>query len=199
MLRSLNKVLGSAIVATDGEIGKVYNFLFEDLSWKIAYIVVEAGGWFNSHKVLLSPSVLLQPDWNRKLLPVSVTKEQVRNSPDIDTDQPVSRQQQVSLARYYGWSSYLEVPAEAREDLLTGDPHLRSCRELMGYSVQGGGEMLGEVDDFIVDDKKWEIRYLLTRAGIEGGSHILLLPVDGVREISWTYRRVELNRTAASL
>ncbi len=199
MLRSLNKILGSTIVATDGEIGSVHNFLFEDLSWRIAYLVAETGVWFSRHKVLLSPMALGQPDWTRKILPVLLTKEQVKSSPDIDTDQPVSRQQEMALEQYYGWPSYWEIPTEPRESLMTGDPHLRSCLELAGYHVTASGEELGEVEDFIVDDRTWTIRYLVSRAGAESGGHILLLPTEGAREISWTYRHVELNRASASL
>jgi hypothetical protein len=199
MLRSLNKILGSSIMATDGEIGSVHNFLFEDVSWKIAYLVAETGAWFNRHRVLLSPSVLGHPDWTRKVLPVSLTREQVKSSPDIDTDQPVSRQQEIALSGYYGWPSYWDVPAEPKESLISGDPHLRSCRELMGYRVTAGSEDLGEVEDLIVDDRSWAIRYVMTRAGIESGGQILLLPAEDAREISWTYRRVDWNSAIADL
>jgi hypothetical protein len=80
MLRSLNKILGSSIVATDGEIGSVYNFLFDDVSWRVVYIVVMAGASFSKHKVLLSPSAVKQPDWNHKVLPVSLTSEARRST-----------------------------------------------------------------------------------------------------------------------
>lgn len=143
MLRSLNKILGSLIVATDGEIGTVYNVWFEDVSWRVVYLVVKTGGWFNRHMVLLSPMVLGKPDWNRKVLAVSLAREQVKSSPDVDTDQPVSRQAELALNQYYGWPSYWDVPAEPKENLMKGDPHLRSCRELMDYHVTAKGEELG--------------------------------------------------------
>ena len=199
MLRSLIKILGSSIVATDGEIGSVYNFWFDDVSWKVAYIVAEAGGSFSKHKVLLSPSVLKQPDWNRKVLPVSLTIEQVKGSPEIDTDQPVSRQHETALKQYYGWPSYWEIPTESIESLLTGDSHLRSCRELVGYSVTVGGEGLGEVEDFMLDDRSWVIGYIMARAAVESGGHILMIPTEHAREISWAYRRVELNTSVNGL
>lgn len=199
MLRSLNNILGSTIIATDGEIGSVHDALLEDISWRVAYLVVETGSWFKRHKVLLSPSVLKQPEWGRKVLPVSLAIEQVKSSPDIDTDQPVSRQQEMALNLYYGWPSYWEIPVEPQEATLTGDPHLRSCRELVGYGVTGAGDRLGQVEDFILDDKSWSIRYIVTRAGVESGGHMLLLPTENAREISWTYRRIEFNRPAAIL
>jgi len=199
MLRSLNRILSSSIVATDGEIGSVYNFLVEDVSWRVAYLVAETGGWFSNHKVLLSPTVVNQPDWARNVLPVSLTIEQVRTSPDVDTDQPVSRQQEITLNQFYGWPSYWEIPVEPRESLLTGDRHLRSCRELIGYHVTAGGEDLGKVEDFMIDDRSWKIRYFVTHGGVETGNHILMLPAESAREISWTYRHIELNQAISSL
>ena len=193
MLRSLNKILGSSIVATDGEIGSVYNFLFDDVSWRVVYIVVMAGASFSKHKVLLSPSAIKQPDWNYKVLPVSLTSEQVKSSPEIDTDQPVSRQQEIALHQHYSWPPYWETPAETRESFLTPESHLRSCQELVGYSVTVGGEGLGEVEDFMLDDRSWTIRYIVARAGAESGGHILMFPTESAREISWVDRRVEMN------
>jgi uncharacterized protein YrrD len=193
MLRSLNTVVGSAIVATDGDIGKVFNFLVEDISWRIAYLVVETGGWLRKKRVLLSPDALRDAAWDRKVLSVNLTVEQVQDSPDVDTDQPVSKQQEMALSKYYGWSSLVKVPAEPLEDLMTGDPHLRSCRELVGYRVSCEGEPLGEVEEFLFDDKTWTIRFLMTRTGIDEGKHALLVPTDGAHDISWTYKSVNIS------
>ena len=194
MLRSLNKLLGTTIVATDGEIGSVTNFLFEDVSWRIAYLVTETGAWFNRHQVLLAPNVIGRPDWNARVFPVFLTKDQVKNSPPVDADKPVSRQQETLLNQYYGWPSYWDLPTEPLEIAERGDPHLRGCREMAGYRVLGGGEELGAVEDFIVDDQTWRIRYLLAESGAEHGGHVLLLPTDHAGDISWTYRRLEWNR-----
>jgi len=90
MLRSTNKLHGCAIHATDGDLGKVDEFFFDVLNWTIRYLVVDTGTWLTGRRVLLSPAVLGQPDWDRRILPVSLTKKQVELSPDIDTDQPNS-------------------------------------------------------------------------------------------------------------
>ncbi len=193
MLRSLNAILESSIHATDGDIGSVYNFLFEDVSWRIAYLVAETAEWFSRHRVLLSPSALGQPDWSQKIIPVALTREQIKSSPDVDTDQPVSRQQEIALSNYYGWTSYWEIPSAAIEDSLTGDPHLRSVCELAGYAVTARGASIGHIQDFIVDDRTWTIRYIVAHAGVDSGGHVLLLPTGGSSNISWTCRRLELN------
>lgn len=106
MLRSLKQLENYTIRATDGAIGHVKDFYFEDDAWVVRYFVVEAGSWLSSRKVLISPISVQQPDWQERTLPVSITKEQVRNSPPIDTDMPVSRQNEEQYYGYYGYPVY---------------------------------------------------------------------------------------------
>ena len=106
MLRDMNDLEGYAIRATDGTIGHVKDFYFDDEAWVIRYLVVDTGSWLSSRKVLVSPIAIGQPDWTAKVLPVSITKEQVKNSPDIDTEKPVSRQHEMRYLGYYGYPYY---------------------------------------------------------------------------------------------
>jgi hypothetical protein len=106
MLRSMKDLEGYTIRATDGDIGHVNDFYFEDDRWVVRYLIVEAGHWLSSRKVLISPIAIGQPNWTAKVLPVSITKEQVKNSPDIDTDKPVSRQEEMRYHGYYGYPYY---------------------------------------------------------------------------------------------
>jgi len=95
-----------SIGATDGVIGKVQDFYFDDEAWVIRYLVVESDAWLSHRKVLISPFAIGQPDWAEKIFPVSITQTQVRNSPDIDTDKPVSRQHEMGYLGYYGYPNY---------------------------------------------------------------------------------------------
>ena len=88
MLRSMNDLEGYAIGATDGVIGHVKDLYFDDESWTVRYFVVDAGSWLSSRKVLISPFAFGKPSASEKVLPVSLTREKVKNSPDIDTDKP---------------------------------------------------------------------------------------------------------------
>lgn len=106
MLRSMTNLEGYAIHATDGTIGHVKDFYFDDDAWVVRYFIVETGSWLSSRKVLISPMSIGQPDWNARVLPVSITKEQVKNSPDIDTDKPVSRQHEMQYLGYYHYPYY---------------------------------------------------------------------------------------------
>lgn len=106
MLRSMHDLEGYAILATDGTIGHVRDFYFDDQRWVVRYLVVETGSWLSSRKVLISPVAIALPNWADKVLPVSITREQVKNSPDIDTDKPVSRQHEMQYLGYYGYPYY---------------------------------------------------------------------------------------------
>ena len=106
MLRSTKELQSYAIGATDGPIGQVEDFYFDDDAWVLRYFVVDTGTWLSSRKVLISPMSIRQPDWAHRLLPVSISKDQVKNSPDIDTDKPVSRQHEADYLGYYGYPAY---------------------------------------------------------------------------------------------
>ena len=106
MLRSMSDLEGYAIQATDGDVGHVKDFYFDDDAWVVRYLVVDTGTWLQSRKVLISPVSIGHPKWAEMVLPVSITKEQVKNSPDIDTETPVSRQYEVRYLGYYGYPFY---------------------------------------------------------------------------------------------
>jgi hypothetical protein len=108
MLRSMSDLENYAVGATDGTIGHVTDFYFDDKAWVIRYLVVDTGSWLSSRKVLISPIAIGRPNWTGKELPVSMTKEQVKNSPDIDTEKPVSRQHEIRHLAYYGYPYYWE-------------------------------------------------------------------------------------------
>jgi hypothetical protein len=106
MLRSTKEMEHYSIGATDGVIGTVRDFYFDDQAWVIRYLVVGTDSWLANRKVLISPFAIGQPRWSDKIFPVSLTQAQVRNSPDIDTDKPVSRQHEMGYLGYYGYPNY---------------------------------------------------------------------------------------------
>lgn len=106
MLRNLNDLEGLALHATDGDIGSIKDFYLDDEAWVIRYLVVETGNWLATRKVLVSPMSLGQSDSTEKKLSASITREQVMNSPDVDTDKPVSRQHEIDYLGYYAYPLY---------------------------------------------------------------------------------------------
>ena len=106
MLRNTKDLRNFAIRATDGEVGHVKDMYFDDDAWVLRYFVVETGTWLSSRKVLVSPIAVQEPDWLGKTLPVSLSTEQIANSPNIDADKPVSRQNEEQYFGYYGYPYY---------------------------------------------------------------------------------------------
>lgn len=116
MLRKATEILGYTILAQDGEIGHVEDFYFDtndvgDPEWTVRYMVVDTGFWIFGTKRLIAPEALGTPDWDNKLMPVDMTQDQVKNSPEHNLDRPVTREYEEELRGYYGWPIYWGVPS----------------------------------------------------------------------------------------
>jgi hypothetical protein len=109
VLRSLESLRGYALRATDGEIGQVTEFYFDDLHWVVRYIVINTGGWFGP-EVLIAPQAFRSADWAARVIDVNLTRAQVRNSPSVDLHQPISRQYEARYHAYFGYSPYWGGP-----------------------------------------------------------------------------------------
>lgn len=221
MLRSIETILDYDIRAVDDDIGHVHDFYFDDSTWTIRYLVVDTGNWLPGRRVLLSPEAIAEPDWDQQILPVRHTREAIENSPHISTKQPVSRQQQTALHNYYQWAPYwnppgiptrpippqVAVPAqktavdveETQADVAeTGDPHLRSIDEVTGYHIDALDDDIGHVEDFIIDDSTWLMRYLVidTRNWLPGRK--VMVATSWIHEVRWADAKlaVDLSKEA---
>ena len=196
MLRSTRKLEGYNVVANDGEIGRVHDFLFNDTNWEIKYLVVSTGKWLGARKVLVPPGALGRPDWDGRLFPLLLTRVQVRNSPPITADEPVSRQHAADFNEYYysNWN-----PAWTGKPEKEGDPHLRSIREILGYRVQAVDDAVGHIDDFIVDDSGWVIKLAVidTRSLLPGKR--IMIPAARIESILWGESRLFVNLEKAEI
>lgn len=113
MLWSADNLRGYALRATDGAIGEVHDLYFDDQSWTVRYLVADTSRWLFGRRVLIAPAALGEPDVQAREIPVALSKEKIENSPDVDTEKPVSRQQQIRLHDYYGWPAYWASPVAA--------------------------------------------------------------------------------------
>lgn len=217
MKRRIESLIGFTIGGTDGEIGKVKEFYFDDQSWTIRYLVVETGTWLFGKEVLVSTEAVLTPDWNGKVFPVNLTKEQIKNSPDIDTDKPVSRQHEIELYNYYPWTSYwggggwaggmgttgmisaatppLETAIQENTAKQGGDPHLRSTVHVAGYNIKATDGEIGDVEDFILDDSNWKIDYMLVDTGNWFPGKKVIISPNLVKEVEWDKALVVVKAT----
>ena len=110
MLRTLEDFKQCAIAASDGDIGHVKDLYFDDHAWVIRYLIVDTGTWLSGREVLISPISIKKPDWAAHRIPAAITRDQVENSPSIDSDKPVSRQHELQYLGYYGYSNYWGGP-----------------------------------------------------------------------------------------
>lgn len=218
MLRSMQELTHYTIGATDGEIGHVTDFFFDDEAWVIRYLVVETGSWLMSRKVLISPFSVMQADWMHQRLPVRITREQVKNSPDIDTEKPVSRQHEMLYSDYYGypyywgesgfWGDGLYFPVMATGGVglgaadaakiaatrpTTDDPHLRSCQAVVGHHIHARDGDIGHVQGMLVDEDTWALRYLVVDTTNWWGGHQVLISPNWIEAIRWDDSQVTVN------
>ena len=213
MLRSLKDLEDYTVNATDGDIGTVVDFLLDDERWSIRYLAVDTFGFLQGVQVLISPISFRQADWFERRFRVALTKEKVQGSPGVDMNKPVSRQHELDYDNYYGYPSYWGSTgvwgAGAYPGLLTSlreqahpvseepasDVHLRSAKELRGYHIQGTDDAIGHIDDFILDDETWEVRYLVVDTSNWWlGKKVLVSPL-WAKEISWEENKVHLDLT----
>jgi hypothetical protein len=207
-LHSLNALMGAPVTATDGAMGTVHNFLFDDQSWTIRYLVIDVGSWLERRYVLLSTAVFDYPDWAKKTFHAHLTRDQVRHSPDIDTHKPVSRQQEIAMHEYFGWPGYwadwyfpfrsirtqLKYPLHTKED-----PHLRSALSVLGYDVSAIDGPMGQLEDFIVEKATWHLNYIVVRAGDWLCEYPLVVSTRWVKSVLWDTHHIYLDHAREEL
>lgn len=217
LLRSMNNIRGYVLGAQDGQIGLCSDFLFDDKNWAVRYIVADTHKWLPGRKVLISPISIGDADGVFRTLNVGLTKDQIKGAPPLDTDAPVSRQYEIAFNRYYDWAFYwggqsvwgsqpyprlLNRPDADRQipEETDDDPNLRSVREVTGYHIQASDKEIGHIEDFIVDQEAWIIRYLVvdTKNWIPGSKKVLIAP-QWVDRVNWKRSNVLVGMTSSQI
>jgi len=222
MLRSVAQLYGAKLGASDGEIGHVKDFYFEDQNWVVRYLVADTGSWLAGRKVLISPHAFGSLHQAGKLLVVNLTRKQIQDSPSFESHKPVSRQYEEEYYRYYGWPYYwqgdglwgmsgfpiLELPTKplpSEAATASGlqperaDAHLRSTQAVNGYQLQASDGTIGHVCDFMMDEQSWAIRQLVIKTGHRFSGKEVELPTRAVDRISWDESKVFVNLTRAAV
>jgi len=215
MLISTQAAIGCTLDNEETQVGAVRDLFFDDRWWVVRYLVVETGGWLHGRRVLLPPAVVQHLDWPGRRLRVRLTCDQIEDSPQVDTDKPVSRQEMLKLENYPAWAPVAWTPegvvvppitgatgapsSEMEEDT-QGDSHLRSVKEVTGYHISALDGEIGHVDELILDDRErqhgpWELRYLVvdTRNWLPGRK-VLVAPI-WAQAVTWEDRRVLVGLT----
>lgn len=209
MLFTVHALTGYSLHTLDGEIGKALEFYFDDQLWTIRYLVADAGSWLKERNVLISPHALNHVNRDDRRIAVDLTRKQIADSPPLSADKPVSKQYEMAFYNHYGYPVYWDgphrwgpspLPVGASSDSETtargapqADANLRSTQTVRGYHVEASDGSIGHVEDFIVDDRTWTIRYLIidTRNWLPG-KRVLVSP-EWIGRVSWSDATVSVN------
>ena len=215
MLINLKALNGSTIHAVDGEIGQVNDVYFDDRYWTIRFMVIDIQPWVPlSEKTLISPISLREYNVEEQQLNVSITKEKVKNSPQMGELDTVSREFEKTYFDYYAygyywlgagaWGEYAYPMALVNQATLAKDNaetdetkttnHLRSTNEITHYGISALDGKKGYIKDFICDTYNWSLRYVVvdTRDWLPGGKKVLITPKQ-LAALNWEDKTVTCN------
>jgi PRC-barrel domain len=222
MLQLISPLKGFSIEASDGRIGTVVDFLFDDRSWKVLWLVVDAGHWLQGRKVLIDPSAISLVGLDHERIEMKLTRAQVETGPEWLEHQPVSAQMQARLYDHYGWDPvwrgpHLEgildgmaspmmgppylgfqmgaKPSFELDATQTGDPHLRSIFEVIGHHVHAVDGDIGHVENFMFDDDDWTLRYFVVDTSDWWFGNRVLIAMQAATAVEWSDRHVSLDVT----
>lgn len=195
---SVKGITGFGIGATDGKIGTVKEIYFEDHTWTVRYLIVKTGNFLKEKLILISTQALLDADWDNELFSTNLSTDQIINSPDIDTDKPVYRQQEVKLYEHFPWDIYwamgiipmedsveIAISEKQKEIGANANPHLRSSDKVTGYTLHAIDGELGHIDDLIIETESWKITYVVLKTGSWFSGQKILIPTEWIIEINW--------------
>ena len=215
MLIKAKTLKGYSLHSLDGEIGKVEEFYFDDRHWTIRYLVANTGNWLTGRQVLISPYALGAIDEKERQIDVALTRKKIEDSPSLTSDKPVSRQFEDNYYGYYGWPGYWGGPyswgsypylerdqekwTRPSHDDQAWDPHLRSTHDVSGRNLRATDGEIGHVEDFIIDDETWAIRYfVINTRNWWPGKKVLISP-RWIERISWSEANVFVNLTREAI
>ena len=209
MLIKAKTLKGYKLDSLDGEFGEVQEFYFDDRHWTIRYLVANTGTWLTGRQVLISPHALVAAIKAEQHLAVDLTKKQIEGSPSLNSDKPVSRQFEESYYGYYGWPMYWSgpymwgaypyIPRDRKAQKPTTpsgkawDAHLRSTDNVSGYEIQALDGEIGHVEDFVIDDETWAIRYLVVATRNWWPGKKVLVSPQWIERVSWDESKVFVN------
>ena len=215
MLIKAETLKGYKLHGTDGKIGHVKDFYFDDKHWTVRYLVADTGNWLTGKQVLISPYALRDVIGDTQEIYLNLTRAQIENSPPLDSDKPVSRQFEKSYYGYYGWPVYWSGaymwgtypdlvldPAKWQESTRSRenwDPNLRSTHDIEGRHIQAVDGEIGHVEDFLIDVATWAIRYLVVDTKNWWPGKKVLISPHWIEKISWSEERVFVNLTQESI
>ncbi len=219
MLYNAKELKKYDILATDGEIGTVHDFYLDEDKWTVRYLVVDTMKWLPGRKVLISPMNVTGTDDVQKFVAVNLTKESIKDSPEINLDLPISKRLENDITRHYYlppywrgegfWGHYMHpnelakahVDQHLYEDTYVGENEsaLRSFKEITGYNIVAKDGRIGHVEDFVICDETWSVRYMVVDTkNWWPGKHVLVSP-DWIDRVIWGDKEIHVDLEVAAI
>ena len=217
---TFSSIKGFTVEASEEALGLAEDLLFNDVTWRVRWLVVDIGSGPRGRLVLIHPTVIERIDWMGRSLRVCLTATEVGNSPDILLDEPVSRQIEYGQGNRSDWEPALGHPrfvagfwggmgvqvskARLEEEISmhkairgggetdAGSPHLRSVDAVLGNDVHATDGPFGHVREVLVEDRSWTIGAVVVDTHHWWPGLRLAVPVSAVRDISWPHQEVRL-------
>jgi hypothetical protein len=222
MLRQMEALKSYEIVGSDGELGKLDDFFFDDVEWTVRELLMHTGNWYEGMSVLILPHSVTSIDDRERKIRVSLSRQQIEDAPvaPLDADGLLSRHYEAMiydfyLMPYYWLGPYVWGPAtlptvtpnaemtRGAEELArlreSQQSHLRRFNIVNGFSIRCVDGAMGDVEDMIFDASSWTIQYLVvdTRKYLLGKN--VLVPPSAIKELNWFEATIYLDMTKADL
>ena len=198
---STSELTSYKLQAEDGKAGAIKDVLFDDGRWTVRHFVVESGGLLAKHKVILDPMEAMEPDPDEKVLPVRLTKDEIKRHPIPESDPPLSHSTKRAgpdAMRSAGAGSMIGTnPTELtmsaapayESSYIDPDPRLRSVSDVQDYKLRAGDMEVGKVTDFVLNPENWSVPYAVVHLEDEGRK--VLLPTEQISKIGFPDRILE--------
>lgn len=203
MLHRATQLKGATVAGIDGDIGVVDEVLIDDEQWQVRYLSVKTRQWPSERRALIPPDAIRRDRSSDARLEVGLMRDEVLEGPVFDLDKPLSRRQELACAAYYGHAPYWEAglapvgtalgdhqsEADVGHHVVSGDRHVHSSRQIVGYAMSTQDGQIGKVEDLLIDEESWTVQQLVvdTTRWLPGGHiavpAVLARSVDAEHEV----------------
>ena len=211
MFHTFRDLKGFAVRASDEPKGTIDDFFFDDEDWRVRYLVAGIGFWLIGRQSLISAELLQSPELETRQLPVQITAGEISEAPRPEDAPPVSMQEEDARSRAADtWPPFLvgavgigytpvladaqiraAIPSDAGDVTDTGtsgDPHLRSMSELIGYEIAATDGRVGSVSDLLINPLDWRVKYIVIDTGDWLPGREVVLAPNWTSSIDWASR-----------
>ncbi|PYZ98764.1 hypothetical protein CR205_09385 [Alteribacter lacisalsi] len=209
MLFSYKRMLKPfTVFGEEGEIGSVSDLFFDEHTWTVRYIVMNAGNWLKGEQRFLSPASIQSYSVEEERLHANITKEQAKESPSPE-DEPMTRKFERQFSKFYGLNPYWmgaglwgsgAVPRDltredpdSLDDLREEETSILSVKDLIGYELSTGDESFGKVKDVLIEEDSFKIRYFVvdTNRWLPGGKEVVV-STEWILDVNWSQSLVSV-------